>query len=198
MEIFDVVLLLSIFTLFALLSFSRFYKKNKRKECLFSYIKWIYDKAQDRRDFNLLTFLYSLQIKRKYDDQECLLDRENEQEMAYAKEILDIYTNTMITSYFNGLCYTDKKCYNLDSEEHYLFSLWRFLQRIEEYPTMPVYSKLKDKVYSEGKLTDFGSAYYKLYFIATKFCESNNYTRDFLQTTSEQIKEYLKKHYKEA
>lgn len=189
---FDAVLFVIIMAVIISLAFVRHYKKNKRKECLFSYISWIYNKAKPE-DFNLYTFLYSLQIKEWYNDKVCLLDRDNEQEKIDVKEILDAYTNNMLNSYFKGFYYTDDKYYKFTEESHFLFSLFDFLYNIcnDKHP-MTIYSKLYDKVYSNESITSFGRTYYKLYYIATKYCEKNHYTKDYpTALSSERIKQYL-------
>lgn len=178
------------------------FAKNNYKDCMFNWMQFIYERSTTKSDYDLYSVVRSEQAKMKLYEhkQDYILDTNNEQEKSYVKELLDIYAKGMIKSYFNGLQYTDKKCYELDSNEHFMFSLYCFLSC--EYDTMDW--KLKDKVYRDKDeeidgvhfnrhLTDFGRAYYKLWYITTKFCKSNSYTKDLPQIlTAENIEDILK------
>lgn len=181
--------------------FIPYYTEKRQKEHLFTCIQFIQEKAETKSEYDLYSFVQSQQAKMKLFEhkQEYILNNNNEQEKLYAKEILETFANNIIKSYFNGLRYTDKKCYKLNDREHSMFSLWCFLSK--DYDTMDW--KLKDKVYTDREeidsthfnllLSDFGRAYYKLYYIATKFCEENYYTKDsYRVTTSKHIEDYLK------
>ena len=169
-----------------------YFAKNKCKNCMFDWMRFIHNRATTNGKWDLYSCVRSHQARMKLYEhkQDYILDENNEQEKSYVKEILDIYAKDIIVSYFNGLQYIDKKCYMLNDEEHFMFSLWCFLSQLDEHK--PIYTKLRDKVYSYNSLTDFGRAYYKLYYIATKFCEDNYYTKDFYRdATSKHIEKYL-------
>jgi hypothetical protein len=183
METYEIVMMVFFLAVFFLVPFFIYFNKIKRKETMFYWMQSIY------KDDLYHSVRYQ-QTHIKSHDKECILIHDNEQEKACAKEILEMFLEDSISWYFNGGHYPDMKLYKLDSKEHLMFSLWCYLSAVDREPYIP--SPLKYKIEDDSICL---TAYYKLYYTATKFCENNWCTqKDYRISSSEDIKDRLYRH----
>lgn len=125
--------------------------------------------------------------------------RLNEYEIDMAKDILAKYQENIIFAYFKETLSTKLVFLNMPSETYFIFSFFEFLHKHScEYSfhnhTMHKYVSKKDSI-KTCSLTDFGIVFYKLYYIACVFCETDSYItkKNLFHYDSILIKENLDK-----
>lgn len=127
---------------------------------------------------------------------EFCIDFSNKKEIKNAEEILDLYKNDVIKSYFHGLLTKSKNICKLDSLEYYFYSLYNFI-----YEELDTYKNDQDKIYMNRKhiddsysicqLTNYGRTYYKLYLITNIFIENNKKTRKLFEYINPDLKKHI-------
>ena len=135
------------------------------------------------RDRELFKYIEKEQHKLNVEKKFCI-DFSNEKEKDFICKVLEIHKQSVIESFFYNSLIKDKKFFNLDFFEYYMFSLQVFLKKqleSDNFNDIVLYSYLcKDENYRTYKLTDYGFIYTKLYYITTLFCVSNENMKHLL------------------
>jgi len=130
------------------------------------------------RDRELFKYIEREQHYLKLEKEFCI-DFSNEKEKDFICKVLEIHKQSVVQSFFYNSLTKDKKFFNLDFLEYYMYSLQQFLNERHEEKSdninkMILYSYLhKDGSYTTYKLTDYGLIYEKLHYITTFFCVNN-------------------------
>lgn len=142
------------------------------------------ESSKEVRDRELFKYIereqHKLNIEKKY-----CIDFSNEEEKDFICKILESHKQSVIESFFYKLLTKDKKFFELDFLEYYMFSLQSFLKekllKSDNFNDIVLYNHLRaDGCYRTYNLTDYGFIYTKLYYITTFFCVNNENTKHLL------------------
>lgn len=131
------------------------------------------------------------------------IDFTSEQERLQVSEILESYRRNELDKFFKedriSTTHKHKAIYKLKDHDYFMFSLFCYLQNCVDYDSY----LFRDKIYEDRKyidnsyfscqLTSYGRMCYKIYLVASMYCENNDFMKALiLQSPSEHIMEYLK------
>ena len=126
------------------------------------------------------------------------------QEMEYAKEIICLFKKTNMKNFFCedrvSLSQKKKEIYKLRNIDYFMFSLLCYMEDYVGYDSYLFRDKIyEDRKYSDSshfscQLTNYGRVCYKIYLVASVYCENNDYTKPLIiQSQSNHIIKYLQK-----
>ena len=153
-----------------------------------------YHDSVSLRNDELISHVFEAQRKLKIPKELCI-DYSNEVEKANVIELLNLHKADVIKSYFHGFLAKSKNICSLSSLEYYFYSLFEYLEKHSKS-----HSLLSDKIYKfkdvEGSysyydLTEFGRAFYKLYYLSTLFIEKNERVRKLFEYINPDMKNWF-------
>ena len=132
------------------------------------------------------------------------IDFDSAQEKLYVSEILESFKKHKIDNFFrenkHSLSGKHKAIYKMRDLDYFMFSLLCYLENCVKYDSYDFRDKIYekedwfDKSYFKCKLTDCGRVYYKIYLIASMYCENSDFTKPLiLIPQSSNIMENLRK-----
>lgn len=189
--------------------YEEIYLKKKFERDLFNKVRWIALKnfqgfvfingnPKDVRNQDLIWYILNEQQNLEIDNIH-QINISNENEKNFISEILEATKENVKDSLFSNCLKCNKEIFKLGFVEYYFFYLYEFLDRTAFKHHSPFYDRMyhhyKKSDYGEWDiydLKDFGIAYYKLYFIVSKFCETNEKTKKLISShISKNIKQIL-------
>jgi hypothetical protein len=206
----NILPLMPLATLLGFFLFDHMQKLHKTKNIL-AKVQWIASKSTSKPEYdgcygdNNLTFyiknttVYAKHRKgiKLYDipykiPEECLIDFSDEQEQLHVETILSSFKMYKIDNFFRiderSLNNIDKFIYKMRDESYFMFSLICYIENCVKYDSYDfrdkVYEKREDvePPYFKCKLTPFGRVCYKLYLIASIYCENTYDTQPLINS----------------